>query len=337
MRSNLITVLACLGLVAAMPAKREPMDERAVKAVLDELEARGETVDQLIKRVDPKVYRDEIPDCSKSENDPSYMIPKQTSYAVDQGVKLPKNGKDDACTAGNNADHYWTEYYFVESAIEYSGWQNSGAAIDCRTTSSCNSDSAIASQTCTAHTKTWSNGVDWQLVEAKFEQVIPDTANKVSLGSNIKYQHSDVEGDTKQICTTNGTTKYEDSSWASKITTNVNLSRCTWDDQACHQVWYADRTKRIWGHMSRVCVGKTSNSKFVLVHIAMALYLTIALAVQQQTKNKNGRWVRGQAEFSIALPVNRIVGCNAKCEDLTYDEPLPTAGIERTSFDISFD
>ncbi|EXL67137.1 hypothetical protein FOPG_16717 [Fusarium oxysporum f. sp. conglutinans race 2 54008] len=288
MRSNLVTVLACLGLVAAMPAKREPMDERAVKAVLDGVEARGETVDQLIKRVDPKVYRDEIPDCS--------------NYAVDQGVKLPKDGKDDACTTGNNADHCWTEYYFVESAIEYSGWQNSGAAIDCRTTSSCNSDSAIASQTCTAHTKTWSNGVDWQIVEAKLEKVVPDTSNKVSLGSNVKYQHSDVQGDTTQICTTDRTT-----------------NRCTWDDQACHQVWYADRTKRIWGHMSRVCVGKTSET------------------VQQQTKNKNGRWVRGQAEFSIALPVNRIVGCNAKCEDLTYNEPLPNQGIERTTFDISFD
>ncbi|KAF4951392.1 hypothetical protein FSARC_12922 [Fusarium sarcochroum] len=302
MRSNLITVLACLGLVAAMPAKREPMDERAVKAVLSELEARGESVDTLIKRVDPKVYRDEVPDCGKSENDPSFMIPKQTGYSVDQGVKLPKDGKDDACTTGHNNDHCWTEYYFVESAVEYSGWQNSGAAIDCRTTSTCNSDSAIASQTCTAHTKTWSNGVDWQIVEAKLEMVVPNTSNKVSLGSNVKYQHSDVQGDTKTICTTDQTT-----------------NRCTWDDQACHQVWYADRTKRIWGHMSRVCTGKTDGN------------------VQQQTQNKNGRWVRGQAEFSIALPVNRIVGCNAKCEDLTYDEPIPNEGIDRTPFEIFFD
>jgi hypothetical protein len=44
----------------------------------------------------------------------------------------------------------------------------------------------------------------------------------------------------------------------------VRFSRCTWDDQGCHQVWYADRTKRIWGHMSRVCVGKTSSGKFLL-------------------------------------------------------------------------
>jgi hypothetical protein len=59
--------------------------------------------------------------------------------------------------------------------------------------------------------------------------------------------------------------------------------------------------------------------------------------VQQQTQNKNGRWVRGQAEFSIALPVNRIVGCNAKCEDLVYNEPLPNEGIQRTPFDVTFD
>ncbi|CAJ0547551.1 Ff.00g043050.m01.CDS01 [Fusarium sp. VM40] len=302
MRSNLITVLACLGLVSAMPAKREPMDEHAVRAVLKELEVRGETVDQLIKRVPAKVYRDAIPDCNDSANDPSYMIPKQTGYSVDQGIKLPKSGNDDACTTGHNSDHCWTEYYFVESAVEYSSWQNSGAAIDCRTTSSCNSDSSIASQSCTAHTKSWSNGMDWQIVEAKLEMVIPDTTNKVSIGSNVKYQHSDAQADTTTICTTDSTT-----------------NRCTWNDQGCHQVWYADRTKRIWGHMSRVCVGKTDGE------------------VQQQTQNKNGRWVRGQAEFSIALPVNRIVGCNAKCEDLVYNEPLPNEGIQRTPFDVTFD
>ncbi|KAH7471573.1 hypothetical protein FOMA001_g13616 [Fusarium oxysporum f. sp. matthiolae] len=301
MRYNLITLLACLGLVSAMPAKREAMNERAVKAVLDELEARGETVDDLIKRVDPKVYRDEVPGCGK-DNDPSYMIPKQTGYSVDQGVKLPKSGDHDACTTGHNNDHCWTEYWFVESAIEYSSWQNSGAAIDCRSTSSCNSDNSVSTQSCTAHTKQWSNGVDWQIVEAKLEKTIPNIDAKVSIGSNVKYQHSDVGADTTQICTLDQTT-----------------NRCTWDDQGCHQVWYADRTKRIWGHISRVCVGKTDGN------------------VQQQTQNKNGRWVRGQAEFSIALPVNRIVGCNAKCEDLTYNEPLPTDGIQRVPFDISFD
>ncbi|KAF9770780.1 hypothetical protein IL306_011617 [Fusarium sp. DS 682] len=302
MRANLITVLACLGLVSAMPAKREPMDERAVDAVLSELSARGETVDQLIKRADAKVFRDVIPDCSKYENDPSFMIPKQTSYAVDQGVKLPKSGKDDACTTGHNADHCWTEYYFVESAIEFSGWQNSGAAIDCRTTSSCNSDSAIASQSCTAHTKTWSNGVDYQIVEAKFELAVPDTSPKVSFGTNVKYQHSDIKSDMTTICTTDQTT-----------------NRCTWNDQGCHQVWYGDRTKRIWGHVSRVCVGKTDKG------------------VQQQTQNKDGRWVRGQAEFSIALPVNRIVGCNAKCDDVNYSEPIPDYGTQRTPFEATFD
>ncbi|KAF5000036.1 hypothetical protein FGRMN_2046 [Fusarium graminum] len=301
MRPNLITVLACLGLVSAMPAKREAMDEHAVNAVLKELESRGETVDQLIKRVPAKVYRDVIPNCDLGENDPSFMIPKQTGYSVDQGVKLPKKGSDDACTTGTGDDHCWTEYFFVESAIEYSGWENSGAAIDCRTTSSCNSDSSISGQSCTSHTKTSSNGMDWQIIEAKFETAIPDTNAKVSIGTNVKYQHSDSQADTTTICTTDATT-----------------NRCTWNDQGCHQVWYADRTKRIWGHMSRVCVGKTTST------------------VQQQTLNKNGRWVRGMAEFSIALPVNRIVGCNAKCEDLTYNEPLPADGTVRVPFDVTF-
>ncbi|KAM0351798.1 hypothetical protein ACHAPU_002310 [Fusarium lateritium] len=302
MRSNLITVLACLGLVSAMPSKRVAMDEEAVNAVLKELEARGETVAQLSKRMDAKVYRDAIPDCNDYDNnDPSFMIPQQTGYQVDQGIKLPKSGNDDACTRGTGADHCWTEYYFVESAVEYSSWQNSGAAIDCRTTSSCNSDSTIATQSCTAHTKSWSNGMDWQIVEGKLEMAIPDTNAKVSIGSNIKYQHSDAQSDTTTICTTDSTN-----------------NRCTWDDQGCHQVWYADRTKRIWGHMSRVCVGQTS------------------VEVQQQTLNKNGRYVRGMAEFSIALPVNRIVGCNAKCEDLAYNEPLPQEGVVRVPFDVTF-
>ncbi|KAH7200627.1 hypothetical protein BKA60DRAFT_546894 [Fusarium oxysporum] len=252
MRSNLITVLACLSLVAAMPAKREPMDERAVKAILDEVEARGKTVDRLDQARCPQADK----------------LRSRSGCLAAQGRK------------GRCLHQAIMQITAGPSTTLSSQPLNT---LDGRT------------RTCTAHTKTWNNGVDFQLVEAKLEKVIPDTANKVSLGTNIKYQHSDVQGDTKQICTTDGTT-----------------NRCTWDDQACHQVWYADRTKRI-------C--KTSDT----------------LAVQQQTKNKNGRWIHVQAEFSIALPVNHIVGCNAKCEDLTYDEPLPNKGIERTTFDISFD
>ncbi|KAI5456845.1 hypothetical protein BGZ63DRAFT_434054 [Mariannaea sp. PMI_226] len=281
MLPHFITVVSCLSIAAAMPANRLAMDERAVREVLDVLETRGDDVYSLIKRIDPK-----------------------TGYSVDQGIKLPKKGKDDACTTGHGADHCWTEYYFVESAVEYSSWQNSGAAIDCNTTYTCNSDVAEQQQSCTAFTKSSSNGVDWQIVEAKFEYGIPNTQSKFSIGANVKYQHTDVTADTTQICTTDSTT-----------------NRCTWNDQGCHQVWFADRTKRIWGHVSRVCVGQTN----------------VGTTVQQQTLNKDGRWVRGQAEFSIALPINRIVGCNALCEDLTYNEPLPNEGTGRVPFDVTFD
>ncbi|KAH7150304.1 hypothetical protein B0J13DRAFT_499263 [Dactylonectria estremocensis] len=281
MRSNLITMLAHLSLAAAMPAKREPMDERAVREILNELEARGQNVESLINK------------------HPSFMIPKQTGYGVDQGIKLPKKGNDDACTTGHDGDHCWTEYWFVESAVEYSSWQNSGAAIDCKSTSSCNSNVAQLRQSCTSYTHSSSNGVDYKIIDATLDLAIPNSENKVSLGSSINYQHTDVDGKSTMICTTDSTT-----------------NTCQWEDEGCHQVWFADRTKRIWGHMDRVCVGTTS------------------VEVQQQTKNANGRYVRGQAEFSIAIPVNHIVGCNALCSDLTYNEPMPTDGITRTPFDV---
>ncbi|KAL4724359.1 hypothetical protein ACLX1H_008973 [Fusarium chlamydosporum] len=299
MRFNQVLPFAYMSLAAAMPAKREPVDERALRSILGELEARGETMESLVKRIDAKIYRDEIPDCSKE--DPSFMIPKQTGYGVDQGVKLPRMGNNDACTTGHNDDHCWTEYWFVESAVEYSSWQNSGAAIDCKSTSSCNSNVAQIRQSCTSYSHSSSNGVDYKIIDGALEFAIPNTEAKVSLGSSINYQHTDVDGTSTMICTTDSTT-----------------NTCQWEDQDCHQVWFADRTKRIWGHMDRVCVGKTD------------------VEVQQQTLNANGRYVRGQAEFSIAIPVNHIVGCNAKCSDLTYNEPMPSDGTVRVPFDITF-
>ncbi|KAL9561400.1 hypothetical protein ACKAV7_014755 [Fusarium commune] len=237
MHFNLVSLLAYMSLGAAMPAKRETIDEHALHNILGDLEARGETVESLVKRIDARVYRDEIPDCSKV--DPSKMIPKQTGYSVDQGVKLPKDGKDDACTTGTGADHCWTEYWLVESAVE--------------STSICNSNVAQIGQGCTSHTRTWSNGVDWKIVDASIDLAIPNSEAKITLGSSVNYQHTDLN------------------------------------------------------------------------------------EVQQQTKNAKGRYVLGQAEFSIAIPVNHIVGCNAKCSDLTYNEPIPTDGTVRVPFDVTFD
>ncbi|KAF5563779.1 hypothetical protein FPANT_14207, partial [Fusarium pseudoanthophilum] len=177
MRFNKVVPFAYMSFAAAMPAKREPVDERALHNILGDLEARGETLDSLVKRIDAKIYRDEIPDCSSE--DPSFMIPKQTGYGVDQGVKLPKSGNDDACTTGHNSDHCWTEYWFVESAVEYSSWQNSGAAIDCKSTSSCNSNVAQIKQSCTSYTHSSSNGVDFKALDAALEFAIPNTEAKV--------------------------------------------------------------------------------------------------------------------------------------------------------------
>lgn len=210
MHSNLVTVLAYLSLAAAMPAKRQPIDERGLHSIINDLDARGESLDSLIKRIDPKIYRDEIPDCSKE--DPSFMIPKQTGYSVDQGVKLPRMGNNDACTTGHNGDHCWTEYWLVESAVEYTSWQNSGAAIDCKSTSSCNSNVAQLRQSCTSYTRSSSNGVDYKILDASLAYAIPNTAATVTFGSSINYQHTDVSSDTSMICTTDSTTKYVSSS-----------------------------------------------------------------------------------------------------------------------------
>jgi hypothetical protein len=85
----------------------------------------------------------------------------------------------------------------------------------------------------------------------------------------------------------------------------------------------------VWAKLTRVSI-----PCLLIFHI---LDLTDIFAeVQQQTQNKNGRWVRGQAEFSIALPINRLVGCNARWEDLTYNEPLPNEGTSRVPFDLTF-
>lgn len=135
------------------------------------------------------------------------MIPKQTGYGVDQGVKLPKSGKDDACITGQNDDHCWTEYWFVESAVEHSSWQNSGAAIDCKSTSSCNSKVTQIRQSCTSYSYSSSNGIDYKILDGALEFAIPNTEAKVSLGSSINYQHTDVDGTTTMICTTDSTTK----------------------------------------------------------------------------------------------------------------------------------
>lgn len=204
MRSNL-PLIALASLSAALPSKRQPVDERALNNIIGDLEARGETLESLVKRIDAKIYRDEIPDCSTE--DPSFMIPKQTGYSVDQGVKLPRQGNNDACTTGHNDDHCWTEYWFVESAVEYSSWQNSGAAIDCRSTSMCNSNVAQIRQSCTSYTRSSSNGVDYKIIDGALEFAIPNTEAKVTLGTSINYQHTDVDSKTSMICTSDSTTK----------------------------------------------------------------------------------------------------------------------------------
>lgn len=314
-------------------AQRELVDELAVREALDTLESQGETIETLVERVDQSVYRDAIPNC---DNDPSFLIPKPTGYSVDQGVKLPKVGNDDACTTGHNNDHCWTEYWFVESAIEYTNWENSGAAIDCKSTSSCNSFVAQANQTCTTYNNdTW---VAWSLgLDATLDLAVLSSDPNVHLGVSPGYSHTSVEGKGTSRCTTFSTTKYATMlSHFKSPSLHSHYSTCIWSDQACHQVWYADRVKRIWGHASRVCVGTTKAGKRLLFLSQRTNVANSMTAVQQQTKNAAGFYVRGQVEFSIAIPVNQIVGCNSLCGTQEYTAPLPTDADQRVPFEIQF-
>lgn len=80
-------------------------------------------------------------------------------------------------------------------------------------------------------------------------------------------------------------------------------SICTWDDKKCHQVWYADRVMRVWGHAQRVCTDKGSGT--------------------QQSTKRGDQWVRGQAGFETTLPINKLVGCGGLCNELKYKDPKP--------------
>lgn len=60
------------------------------------------TLTDLIARQGAEKFRDQLPGCG---DDPTFA-PK-SGYKKEQGKKVPKDGKDDACTTGHNSDHCW--------------------------------------------------------------------------------------------------------------------------------------------------------------------------------------------------------------------------------------
>ncbi|KAI0839544.1 hypothetical protein F5Y06DRAFT_303218 [Hypoxylon sp. FL0890] len=282
MRFVIPTILAYAAAVAAMPTNsgRVPLDEKEAREILNEF---GEN--ELMKRVDLNSFTDKLPSCS---DDPSWA-PLTTNYKVNQGVKIPRVGNHDACDGGKKADHCWTEYWLVEAEIVYENWENSGAAIDCRTTARCGSQDVATNQSCTTIGSSDSKGYSGQMIDLAFELAIPgtDTA-KIKLGTAHSYNTQHSQSNSMTMCTTSSSD-----------------NTCFWDDQKCHQVWFAQRNRRLYGYAARVCEGKT-NSK-----------------VQQQTQDKNGHWVRGLLDFNFQMPINKIIGCAALCSDQNYVSPKP--------------
>ncbi|KAI1427971.1 hypothetical protein F5Y12DRAFT_734454 [Xylaria sp. FL1777] len=246
---------------------------------------------ELIKEaLSYKSFNNFLPSCDNVEDDPSYFPPYNGSYHIDDGHKLPKNGKDDECTKGHGDNHCWTEFWIVEGAIEYQNWVNTGSAIDCKSTSLCSSTTVdVGNQTCSSTGSSNSNGVGVDIGVAFSKAKFVGDA-EFSASSSVSYDHTWVTSTEEQFCTSTGAT-----------------NMCTWNDQNCHQVWYAQRDIRLYGYFTRVCNGKTSN------------------VVQQvdQPKNKKGKVVRGMWDFNFILPINKLVGCNALCSAIDYATPTP--------------
>ncbi|KAI2616775.1 hypothetical protein GGR54DRAFT_608849 [Hypoxylon sp. NC1633] len=260
-------IFACLSVVQAAPTV--PVDG----AVMD-----------LITRQATSTFRDKLPGCG---DDPSFAA--KSVYTKETGVKVPKQGSDDACTTGHNSDHCWTEYYIVESEVEYNNWVNSGAAIDCNSTTTCSSTDVDLGQTCESHTVSHSDGGEWKVLDMAIDGKIWEGWG-LKAGTSVSYKWDNSKSDQKTVCTSQSA-----------------RNSCTWQDDQCHQIWYAQRDMRLYGYAMRVCVGSTKSTN-----------------VQMNEQKSNGRWIRGMEDFSIRLPINKLVGCNAKCEETSYSEPTPS-------------
>ncbi|KAI6082496.1 hypothetical protein F4821DRAFT_281790 [Hypoxylon rubiginosum] len=256
------TILACLSLAHALPAlSDEGMD--LISMSLREVPA------------DDK-FRDKLPGCG---DDPSFATTKSV-YKINQGVKVPRVDKKDA-----------TEYWIVESEVEYNDWVNTGSAIDCKSTSRCTSTDTDLGQTCETITATHSDGGEFKYLDVAIDgKIFKDYGLKY--GASLSYKWDNSKGTSQSVCTSQSA-----------------RNQCSWEDDKCHQVWYAQRDVRLYGYAMRVCNGKDTSKP-----------QNVQLNVQRDSDKK---WIRGQQDFSIRLPINKLVGCNALCEATSYNEPIP--------------
>ncbi|KAI6774876.1 hypothetical protein HG530_001634 [Fusarium avenaceum] len=272
---------------------------------IGELDISHDDILKHAKRADGSSITDyvgKIPGCDLDPSDAS--VPKP-GWAVNQGVKIPKDGDNDACTTGHNADHCWTEYRLVEAAIEYFSWRKSGSAVNCPAEAGSSCSIAIQSlqQSCALTGTTKTDGWDFKIFEGSLGVGL-DPA-----GKSIKGDFGGSMGITHSWATTTHDLRNNCAGDSSTVT-------CTWTNPTgekkdlCHQIWYADRVAHIWGQAQRTC-NKCTNGN-----------------VQQNTGDGNV-CVRGQMEFDFRLPLNKLVHCDGACDSEDPGLNMPPNGERR--------
>ncbi|KAM7195060.1 hypothetical protein V8F33_006929 [Rhypophila sp. PSN 637] len=222
-------------------------------------------------------------------------------YSVNQGYKIPKNGDDDECTTGHGADHYWTEYYLVEGAVEYFDWQVAGSAVHCsaEAKASCSVTLGDIQQTCTTTGQSIFNGYDYKIIDITGSGTFTfGDKGEVSLSAGGAYTktHSVVDSSLTQVCKSDSTSVT--CSWTNDSDTPKEL---------CHQAWFADLVMHVWGQNQRVRNKCTKGN------------------VQQNTGDGKV-CVRGQREFDFRMPINKLVNCNGACDQGESSLPKPPNG-----------
>lgn len=235
---------------------------------------------EIVKRSSIGEFRNYLPGCGDDE-DPSKKGTELPAWPVNEGVKIPKEGKDDECTKGSGGDHCWTEYRIVESAIEYMSWQPAGGAINCEGTDTCSSTETNIKQSCSTIGSSSSTGFDWKIFDASLKLTPWGREGELSIGLTFRYEKTSVN--LKQTCT--GSQSSQTCIWKPNNTPGANN---------CHQVWYADRVLHVWGQAQRTCNKCTKGN------------------VQQNTGDGKV-CVRGQKGFDFRFPINKLVQCNGMC------------------------
>ncbi|KAG9233812.1 hypothetical protein BJ875DRAFT_33872 [Amylocarpus encephaloides] len=281
--------LAVLGLAvtatltSAIPGKLEDLNNFGLPegmSMEDFLVARASIGAQLTRRTDQSTFKGGAPGC---DDDPSFAT-GTSKYSDGAGIYSGSYCDNGLTTPAVNRFHCWTDLYFVEHQVEYSGWINTGLVIDCASTSSCAQQVINMNQSCTTNTQSWDNAIQVS-IEGKIT-LIKDTLDG---GGGVSYTHN-----------------FGGSQAFSTCSTQSDVSTCTWDDKACHAIWKAKRNRRIHGYLRRSCNTPRDGTN-----------------MPNTEKRGDGYYTVGMLDFSLVVPNNQIVGCAAKCSDLEYPDPVP--------------